>query len=139
MKTEAINVRAITLPKGLLEALERRSRSLQYTPLVDLFNVIWTTGYKYVGVFGDGANGAYEWFRFTEEYTVVKGSDVDWRGDTRPARLETSDCGYGCMSVALRDVLNIVEPPDPKELAAQQALRESLDKYIAKGPGKMPS
>ena len=44
--------------------------------------------HSYCGVFGDGENGAYEWFV--------------WRKGV----LETSDVAYGIAEIALRDVLN---------------------------------
>jgi hypothetical protein len=48
-------------------------------------------GDAYCGVFGDGDNAAYEWFVWQD------------------GKLETFDCAYGSLTVALRDVLIQVE------------------------------
>lgn len=75
------------IPNGLLKALE--SKQLEYSSPETLFHLVWIDGDHYCGVFGDGANAAYEWF------------DLDG------GKLRTSDCGYGDDSIALRDALCI--------------------------------
>lgn len=80
----------------VLKALERRNSTLHYTNAKHLYYAFWLWSSDICGVFGDGANGSYEWFL--------------WRG----GKLETSDCGYGSMHVAMRDGLNVAEPPEVK-------------------------
>lgn len=92
------------LPDKLLLALERAQHRLRYTAVVDLFYAVWLWGDEMVGVFGDGDNGAYEWFRWR-----------DGGPSSPPAKLETSDCGYGSPHVALRDVLNLADPAEPEK------------------------
>lgn len=76
-------------PLELQSALDKVK--LKYTDAVTIFHCLRLHGAKYFcGVFGDGDNGAYEWFI--------------WDG----AYLETSDVAYGMSEVALRDVLNKV-------------------------------
>lgn len=75
-------------PAGLLAMLE--SKPLRYTDPGYLYHCIWLGDEHFCGVFGDGPNGAYEWFL--------------WRN----GNLETSDVGYGSTEVALREVLNRV-------------------------------
>ena len=76
-------------PDNLLVNLE--ARHYEYTTPIFLYHTIWLWGRTCCGVFGDGENGAYEWFIWDDEW------------------LETSDCGYGSMSVALQDVLKKLE------------------------------
>lgn len=75
------------VPEGLTAKLA--TRPYRYTSPETLFYCVWLWGETRCGVFGDGDNATYEWFL--------------WRG--QEGRLETSDCGYGSVSVALRDVL----------------------------------
>lgn len=83
----SLEIRPPCIPDGLLVALEREIRYLQYTrPQTVYYCVEPDYRYVYVGVWGDGANGAYEWFI--------------WDPDA-PTPLRTSDCGYGCIGVAL--------------------------------------
>jgi hypothetical protein len=85
-----MELRQLWLPKSLLAALERAGRKLNYTRPTTVYCCV-EPDYRdlYVGVFGDGANGSYEWFI--------------WDGDAKTLR--TSDCGYGCTGVALCDGL----------------------------------
>jgi hypothetical protein len=76
-----------TLPADLLKALDIKNTRLHYTDARAVYQFVWMFGESFCGVFGDGENGAYEWFI--------------WREGT----LETSDCAYGSVAVALRDVL----------------------------------
>jgi hypothetical protein len=81
-----IQIHVPSPPPALLSALDRAA--LRYTNPVYLYHCLWLGGTSCCGVFGDGENGAYEWFV--------------WRGET----LQTSDVGYGDIEVALRNVLN---------------------------------
>lgn len=73
-------------PTGLLNALD--TAKLTYTQPVDLYHCIaLSAGESYCGVFGDGDNGAYEWFTWID------------------GKLETSNVAYGMTVAALRDVL----------------------------------
>jgi hypothetical protein len=85
-----MELRQLWLSKAMLAALERRGRDLNYTAPKTVYHCV-EADYRdvYVGVFGDGANGSYEWFI--------------WDGGTQTLR--TSDCGYGCTGVALCDGL----------------------------------
>lgn len=84
------NRTAQKLPEGLSEALSVRSNRLSYSRLKHLFFVVNTYAGRCVGVAGDGNNGSYEWFVWDHE----------------KKELQTSDCGFGATSVALREVLN---------------------------------
>lgn len=87
----AIRTRNPTPPGDLQYAL--RHVFLRYTaPVAIYFFLPWGFGGGDLGVFGDGENGAYEWFTWSN-------------GD-----LETSDAAYGDSAIALRDVLNRVFP-----------------------------
>ena len=79
----------------LLKALDRANLRLKYTDAKYVYHAIWLWSSDICGVFGDGPNGSYEWFI--------------WRGR---GKLETSDCGYGSMHIALRDGLNTADPPE---------------------------
>lgn len=83
-----MNIKTITPPTGLLEKLERAK--LNYSTAVTLFYLVWTWTDGCVGVFGDGDNGAYEWFVFAND------------------KLTHSDCGFGDTAVALKEALNQV-------------------------------
>lgn len=76
-------------PPELLLGLQRAR--LRYSTPVDFYHCVHVSLDIYCGVFGDGDNGAYEWFVWREDGT-----------------LETSDVAYGCPEIALRDVLNKV-------------------------------
>lgn len=78
------------IPETLTAMLS--NRQLRYTSPLTLFHLVWLDGQNYCGVFGDGENGAYEWFVFSGGI------------------LETSDCGYGDDSIALRESLNAAVP-----------------------------
>ncbi len=89
--TESIEVRIQTrIPPGLLEMIRSTSHG-KYTDFRHIFHCIQTDTDVWLGVAGDGNNGAYEWFIFHD------------LGSKRT--LETSDCGYGDTAVALREVL----------------------------------
>jgi hypothetical protein len=81
-----LEIRHPGIPDGLVGALARQCQFLKYTRPQTLYYCV-APDYRniYVGVFGDGGNGAYEWFI--------------WDADTR--KLRTSDCGFGCEGVAL--------------------------------------
>ena len=65
----------------------------KYTLFNTVFHAMEIEDRQWVGVFGDGDNGSYEWFYCT------------------PSRVAHSDCGYGSPMAALRDGLNInIEP-----------------------------
>lgn len=85
-------------PPELLTALGRAR--LKYTNPRFVYYIVWPWS-ELCGVFGDGPNGAYEWFI--------------WKETER--QLKTSDCGYGSMHTALRDVLNIVDPPEKEHVS----------------------
>jgi hypothetical protein len=82
-------------PNALLRELALKN--YRFTSPEFLYYSIWVYDETFCGVFGDGPNGAYEWFIWKEKVGIS---------------LETSDCGYGSMTVALRDVLLKVEPLD---------------------------
>jgi hypothetical protein len=82
-----VKLRNETPPLELLADLERRKHELKYTYAVAVYHCIAVYMHEYCGVFGDGDNGAYEWFVW------------------RPGSLETSDNAYGSPVVALRDGL----------------------------------
>src|SRR6266511_3984295 len=73
------------VPPEVLGALQTRSG--RYTDIRDIFHCIQLDMDHWVGVAGDGANGAYEHFSL--------------RGD----KFECSDVGYGDTAIALRDIL----------------------------------
>ncbi len=83
-----------SVPEGLVEELEETRSRLHYTSPETLFYCVWLWGETCCGVFGDGENGTYEWFIRKGRQKILDTSN-----------LETSDCGYGSSSVALRDVL----------------------------------
>lgn len=84
-----MNIKLPTIiPPGLVPALQKQSATLDYTALKTVFHCIATDQDRYIGVAGDGGNGAYEWFMFDN------------------GNLATSNSGYGDTLVALRDVLN---------------------------------
>jgi len=71
-----------SIPLKLMKALERLTynsdATLYYAVHPDYRDVL-------VGVFGDGANATYEWFIWDEQHKALR----------------TSDCGYGCIGIAL--------------------------------------
>lgn len=89
------------VPDGLVQALLKNEGRLSCTSTKSIFNIVWIglggldgdLSEMYVGTFGDGDNAAYEWFFFQ---TATK---------TQPCKLVTSNLGYGCHAVALRDGL----------------------------------
>ena len=95
--TTSMEVPCKPLPDGLLGKLE--TKNLRYTSPRFLYHCVWLWSETYCGVFGDGPNGSYEWFIW-EKKTGFAGY----------LNLETSDCGYGSVSIALRDVLLRMEP-----------------------------
>jgi len=80
-----------TPPAELLNALDKKNATLHYTDAQAVYNCLSLRANAFCGVFGDGDNGAYEWFVW------------------RDGKLETSDCAYGEAIVALRDALIEVE------------------------------
>jgi hypothetical protein len=97
-----MKIQHTTPPEGLLRKLE--SLRLKYTDAKFLYDVVWLWGEIYCGVFGDGPNGAYEFFIW-EKKTGFAGFE----------NLETSDCGYGSSAVALRDVLLLMDPIESRD------------------------
>jgi hypothetical protein len=86
-----IRTRSNEPPAKLLAALQ--SARLRYTQPVALYHYLALGAASAdCGVFGDGENGAYEWFI--------------WRNYPPNNVLETSDLAYGSPEIALRDVLN---------------------------------
>jgi hypothetical protein len=81
-----IQIQPLNPPAPLLAKLERKQ--LRYTDPGYLYHCIWLGDDSFCGVFGDGPNGAYEWFMW------------------RDGQLETSDVGYGSTETAMRAVLN---------------------------------
>jgi len=86
-KTGMKNSTEKTLPVGLVDRLA--DRRFKYTPMVEILYLVWIGADEYLGVAGDGSNGAYEWFHF----------------DERSMKLDVSDDGYGSSSIALFDAL----------------------------------
>lgn len=86
------NSTAQTLPDGLVEALGRLS--FKYTPVKAVLYCVWIGSGEYVGVVGDGANGAYEMFHYCE---FLK-------------KAEASNDGFGSSSVALARALKKWSP-----------------------------
>ncbi len=84
-----IEIRQPTIPDGLLSSLDKWHG--RYTDPKCLYQSVWTDVAAFVGVFGDGSNGCYEWFI--------------WEA----GKLRTSDSGYGSDCAALRDGLNEYE------------------------------
>jgi len=82
----SLEIRQPRIPADLQCALEKKVQLLRYTRPQTIFYCV-DADYRniLVGVFGDGANGAYEWFIWDED----------------SAALRTSDCGYGNPGVAL--------------------------------------
>jgi hypothetical protein len=74
------------IPERVQSHLMRKGETA-YSDLLQVFHCIEVNTEHWVGVAGDGANGAYEWF-------VA-------RGET----FECSNQGYGDPVIALRDVL----------------------------------
>ncbi len=88
----SLEIRQLVISDDLLRALEKRARQLTYTNPKTIYSCV-DADYRdvFVGVFGDGSNGAYEWFIWDAGSTSQSGT----------AELRTSDCGYGCTGVAL--------------------------------------
>ena len=74
-------------PQAMLLALGEKART-EYSDIKMLFHVVCLDTFWWCGVVGDGENAAYEWFVW------------------RQGKLTTSNCGYGCTEVALKEVLN---------------------------------
>jgi hypothetical protein len=83
---DRLEIRQLRIPDDLLDALTKQGRFLTHTTPNTVYCCV-DVDYRYVfvGVFGDGSNGAYEWFIWDQD----------------AATLRTSDCGYGCTGVAL--------------------------------------
>jgi hypothetical protein len=81
----SLEIRQPSIPDGLLRALENWHG--KYTDPKFLYQSVWIDIGTFVGVFGDGPNGTYEWFI--------------WEA----GQLRTSDKGYGSDCAALRDAL----------------------------------
>ncbi len=74
------------VPSQLLDALEKFQG--RFTDPVHIFHCLCVQTEMWVGVFGDGDNGAYETFVWTS------------------GKLTCSDVGWGDTALALKDVLN---------------------------------
>jgi hypothetical protein len=83
-----IKIHIANPPQQLLEALTKCR--LNYISARDIFHCLTVDADYLCGVFGDGDNGAYEWFT--------------WNA----GKLITSDVGFGDTLIALRDVLQTV-------------------------------
>ncbi|HEV3041907.1 MAG TPA: hypothetical protein VHA33_29350 [Candidatus Angelobacter sp.] len=81
-----------TPPPGLLIALSWSMGYLRHADVRRIYHFIWLGSESCCGVFGDGSNGCYEWFLWIPSI---------------PAKLQTSNLGYGCTASALRGVLNV--------------------------------
>lgn len=82
--TTELEMRSTWVPEPVMHALTRRG--LNYTRAVTVYHCVWVNyGQALVGVFGDGANGSYEWFIWSED----------------EGKLRTSDAGYGNDCAAL--------------------------------------
>jgi hypothetical protein len=79
-------------PAVLLFLLSRAAQRLRYTVGVTIYHWLWLDLHLDCGVWGDGANGAYEWF------VLEKLPDGSYQ-------LESSDMGYGSAPYALKTVL----------------------------------
>lgn len=82
-----IRIEPTNPPEALLRELEQSRWRLRYTDPLYVYHCIWLGGESFCGVFGDGPNGAYEWFVW------------------RDGKLVTSDVGYGSTEAALRSAL----------------------------------
>ena len=75
-----------TVPAEVVSALQRQGHT-DYSDLFTVFHCIQLHQNLWVGVAGDGGNGAYEWFVWSD------------------GKLTTSNAGYGDSAIALRDVM----------------------------------
>ncbi len=82
-----IEVRTPKLPQALLEKLP--TLKLEYATPKTVFHFVSLWDDLFCGVFGDGDNGAYEWFEY----------------DAKNKKLETSNVGFGHVSYALEEVM----------------------------------
>jgi hypothetical protein len=78
-----MEIRHPSIPDGLLRSLEAWRG--KYTDAKFFYQSAWIDLNTFIGVFGDGPNGSYEWFI--------------WEA----GQLRTSDKGFGSDSAALRD------------------------------------
>lgn len=79
-------------PDGLIEQFSRR-RGRFSKGMNEIYVLLWLGGERYAGVAGDGDNGTYENFTYNE----------------LNQSLDCSDCGWGSVPGALREVLNRVD------------------------------
>lgn len=87
-ENKKIEIRTLSIPLDILQRLQETARCWKYSSLESIFHVVCIDIDHWCGVAGDGGNGCYEWFVFSE------------------GRLVTSDCGYGDTAIALLDVMN---------------------------------
>jgi hypothetical protein len=78
-----LELRKAAIPPALVLAITKQP--LSFTSPRTIFHFVWNGDHEAIGVCGDGANGAYEWFI--------------WDDDTE--KLRTSDCGFGSDCTAL--------------------------------------
>ena len=94
MKNPEIRINT-NVPEDILRALA--NARLKFSAFEHVFHCIRLDYDKWIGVAGDGDNGAYEWF-------IHNGSED---GPTLPQdRLTHSDCGFGSTDRALKEVIN---------------------------------
>ncbi len=88
-----------SLPPGLLIALEWEADRLfggsqrGFKITLEILHFVWIGSESCCGVFGAGPDGWCEWFIWDPSI---------------PAKLQTSNAGYGCPASALRNVLNAI-------------------------------
>lgn len=96
MKSKLPEIRINTaVPEQILRALA--GARLNYSSFEHVFHCFQLHTDRWIGVAGDGDNGAYEWF-------VFNGAKD---GPTRlQDKLKHSDCGFGCTDWALKEIIN---------------------------------
>jgi len=74
-----LEIRNNSIPEAAMVSLVDRSVYLRHTAVRTVFHSVWVNyGEALVGVFGDGSNGSYEWFIWSET-----------------SGMRTSDAGFG--------------------------------------------
>ena len=81
-------IRQMLVPVALMDQLRRHKGN--YSDIKTVFHCLCVGVEHYVGVVGDGDNGAYEFFEY------------------RDGKLTCSDCGYGDTVIALFSILQKV-------------------------------
>jgi len=84
MQTE-LEIKTVSIPEAAVLSLKASLGNLRYTVPVNIYHAVWVNyGEALVGVFGDGANGCYEWFIWS-----------------KACGMRMSDTGYGNDCAAL--------------------------------------